>query len=169
MFDSLPSVVLPFLVATAAVTDLHSYRIPNWLTGLTALAFLPVAVWSGMGVSDIGLHYLAGIILLIICFFLFQLGGFGGGDAKLIAACGVWFGMADAPTFLYASVMCGGGLAFAMLFWTLMKYIVQLDLGDFVPSLRKTMPKLPYGIALAAGTIMAMPESEWLTSLQQLS
>jgi prepilin peptidase CpaA len=169
MLDSLPVVTLAFLVSAAAVADLHSYKIPNWLTALTALTFLPVAVWSGMDIQAIGLHYLTGAALLLFGFLLYSYRIFGGGDAKFVAACGVWFGAIDSLQFLYAAVMCGGVLAIAMLFWTVFKYAVQLDFGDFIPGLRKAMPKIPYGIALAAGAILAIQETTWLTSVQQVS
>jgi prepilin peptidase CpaA len=168
MFDSLPAVTLAFLVSAAAVSDMHSYRIPNWLTALIAALFLPMALWAGFDLSTIGVHYLTGIGLLLFGYMLFSFGIFGGGDAKLAAACGVWFGISGSPAFLSAAVLCGGVLATAMLMWTIGKYIVQLDLGDFIPGLRKVMPQLPYGIALAAGAILAMPETAWLTTLQQV-
>jgi prepilin peptidase CpaA len=169
MLNSLFAYALPVLVIMAAVLDVHSYRIPNWLNGLTALVFLPVALWAGMAWSDIGMHYLAGVLLLLTGYLFFTLGIFGGGDAKLIAACGVWFGTQDAGLFLHAAVMCGGVLAIVMLGWTLAKYIIQLDFGDFLPSIRKVMPQMPYGVALAAGAIIAFPESAWLTKLMQMS
>jgi prepilin peptidase CpaA len=169
MLDSLPTVALAFLVSAAAVTDMHSYRIPNWLNGLTALTFLPVALWSGMDLTTIGFHYLAGLGLLLFGYMLFSLGAFGGGDAKLVAACGVWFGASDSLTFITSAVLCGGVLAMTMLLWTIFKYSIQLDFGDFLPGLKKVMPKLPYGIALAAGAILAIPSSTWLTTLQQAS
>jgi prepilin peptidase CpaA len=168
MFDSLPAVALAFLVSAAAAIDMHSYRIPNWLTALTAVAFLPFALSSGLSLQDIGVHYATGFVLLLISLMLFSLGAFGGGDGKLIAACGVWFGAVDSSTFLIFTVWCGGVLAVAMLIWTLFKYVVQLDLGDIIPSLRKSMPKLPYGIALAAGTIMSIPNTPWLATFQQV-
>jgi prepilin peptidase CpaA len=168
MLDSLPAVALAFLVSAAAVIDMHSYRIPNWLTGLTALSFLPFAIWSGMGLQEIGLHYLTGLVLMLIGFIIFSLGGFGGGDGKLIAACGVWFGLVDSSTFLISSVYCGALLAIAMLVWTAFKFVVQLDLGDALPAIRNAMPKLPYGIALAAGTILSIPTTSWLAGIPQL-
>ncbi len=169
MFDFLPGLVFPFLVAAAAVSDFHNYKIPNWLTALMALAFLPVALSTGMLVPEIGMHYLAGFLLLLVGYMMFSLGIFGGGDAKMIAACAVWFGTQDTGSFLTSAVFCGGILAFAMLFWTLAKYIIQLDLGDFIPSIRKVMPQMPYGVALAAGAVLAIPDSDWLLKLVQMS
>jgi prepilin peptidase CpaA len=167
MYDTIPAVTLAFLVSAAAAIDMHSYRIPNWLTGLTAALFLPFALWSGMGLQEIGLHYLTGFVLLLLCFGLFSMGAFGGGDGKLIAACGVWFGLFDSSNFLMTTIYCGGALAVAMLVWTIFKYAMQLDFGDAIPSLRKMMPKMPYGIALACGTILSIPTSSWLTALGQ--
>jgi prepilin peptidase CpaA len=156
------SYLFPTLMIVAAASDAASYRIPNWLTALTAALFFPVALMSGLDLAQIGQHLAAGAILLVLGFIIFQFGFFGGGDAKMIAAAGLWFGLGDSLFFIQSSVLCGGVLAAAMIFWSLFKFVVQLDFAGAVPGVSKVMPKLPYGIALAAGAIIAMPSSQWM-------
>ncbi|MEZ6069711.1 MAG: A24 family peptidase [Pirellulales bacterium] len=78
-------------MTTAAVTDLHSRRIPNWLTvpmaacGLTFHALAPAGF--GLGSSLLGL--LVGFSLLLVPYVV---GGGGAGDVKLLAAAGAWLG-----------------------------------------------------------------------------
>jgi prepilin peptidase CpaA len=159
------ALIFPILMIAAAVTDVRAYRIPNWLSGLTAALFFPVAMIAGFSMYDLLMHASAGLLLLVICFVLFQFGIMGGGDAKLIAAAGLWFGLSDSGYFIQVTAMCGGALALAMMVWSIFKYAVQLDLGDLIPAIRKVSPKLPYGIALAAGAIIAYPQSSWMTGL----
>lgn len=79
------------MLVFAAVGDVRTRRIPNWLTlvivttGLTQsfTACATVSPWESLG----GL--LAGFGLTVA---LFVLGALGGGDVKLMAGCGAWFG-----------------------------------------------------------------------------
>lgn len=84
----LPLIALAF---TAAVIDLRSRRIPNWLTLLLAVAGLINAlVWRfPVDIAGSTLGLLAGFGLLLLPF---ALGAIGGGDVKLLAAIGAWVG-----------------------------------------------------------------------------
>ena len=79
------------LLAWAAVEDLRARRIPNWLTFSLVLAgitqsFTPYAlVTPGMSI----LGFLLGFSLPFV---LFVLNAVGGGDVKLLAGLGAWFG-----------------------------------------------------------------------------
>lgn len=98
------------VAAVACVTDLRDRRIPNWLTGGTALAALAshVVAAGGVGVSSA----LLGLVVGLVVFFpFFALGGMGGGDVKLMAALGAWVGWQGIVwTALYGAV-AGGVLA----------------------------------------------------------
>ena len=48
MTDFLVLTIFPTLVIAAAIGDLLTLRIPNWLNGATALSVLPMAVLAGM-------------------------------------------------------------------------------------------------------------------------
>ncbi len=93
----------------AGAGDALSLRIPNWLTALIAMAVLSRWRWpTGMPWFELGLHVLTGFALFFVGFALFALGLFGGGDAKLIAAAGLWFGWPDVVPFLVLTVFAGG-------------------------------------------------------------
>ena len=79
------------LVAIAAIYDLRTRRIPNWLT-MTALAsgiLLNTALWhwSGLGRAATGFG-----LALLIYLPLYALHAMGGGDVKLMAALGCLVG-----------------------------------------------------------------------------
>lgn len=157
-------VVLPLLMMVAAATDIASMRIPNWLTGLIAILFFPMALLTGMPVADIGSHLLAGVILFFAGYLFFTWRLFGGGDAKLMAAAGLWFGTGDVMRFLVMTAVAGGVLALVYLVWTVVMVArnnpAEATLS-FRQKLRAVSPKLPYGCALAAGAILAFPITWW--------
>ena len=72
------------LLCTASVTDLTKRIIPNWLclgiAGVSIIGFTPVKL---LGIL------IAQPFLLAAVFF----GGMGGGDIKLMAACGLVLGL----------------------------------------------------------------------------
>jgi prepilin peptidase CpaA len=101
------------LAIVAAVWDLKSRRIPNFLTFGSALVAivvhgyygaLPAAGWSLIG------------WLIGVAFFLpfFALGGMGAGDVKLLAAIGAWLGPGATVWVALFSLICGGVLGLAV-------------------------------------------------------
>jgi prepilin peptidase CpaA len=92
MIAFLAQTLLPFLVVVAGAHDFLTYRIPNWLNAIIALAFLPMAIMTGMPAEVMLWHGLAAVVILVVGFGLFSGGYIGGGDAKLLAAAGLWFG-----------------------------------------------------------------------------
>jgi prepilin peptidase CpaA len=166
MLHTLSIFILPALMILAAVSDCASFRIPNWLTGLTALAFFPMAWATGMPLAELGWHVLAGFVLFFAGYALFALGLFGGGDAKLMAAAGLWFGTAGSLNFLAMTAIAGGILAFVVAVWSAIFLHWDINGSERTLPLRQRLkqwaPKLPYGIALAVGAILAFPDTWWM-------
>ena len=99
------------IIGTAAcATDLHSRRIPNWLTfGASAAG---IAFHYGIA-GQLGVQYAMGgwVIGLLLFMPLFLLGGMGAGDVKLLAALGAWLGPANVCWLAMYSSIAGGLLA----------------------------------------------------------
>src|SRR6218665_2117715 len=89
--------VMPVLVVVAGLHDLTTMKIPNWLTGLIALAFVPAALIVGLSPLQIGMQLGVGLIALAVGMGLFALRWVGGGAPKLIAAPCLWLGLAATP------------------------------------------------------------------------
>ena len=116
MLEALIFVVFPFCMVFAAISDTLSMTIANRVPLLLLAVFLVVAPLTGMAWADIGMHLAAGALLLCVTFALFALGGMGGGDAKLIAATGVWMGFGiPLMQYLLVSAAFGGLLTLAIL------------------------------------------------------
>lgn len=158
--------LLPLLMIVAALSDLTSLRIPNWLTLLIAVLFFPMAWLTGMPLVEFGWHVAAGAILFVAGIALFALRLFGGGDSKLMAAAGLWFGTSQTLPFLVATVIAGGVLAIAVALWSMIMVSAEIHgleadkgIGRIA---HKIKPKLPYGFAFAIGAIVAYPQTWWM-------
>ena len=79
------------LLAWAALVDLRSRRIPNWLTFTLILSGIIVNFSFGGPITagQALLGFLVGFGLPLV---LFVLGAIGGGDVKLLAGVGAWMG-----------------------------------------------------------------------------
>lgn len=167
MLQTLSISLLPVLVIAAAMIDVNSYKIPNWLTALTAILFFPMALWAGMPMVEIAWHTVAGAFLFFVGFALFSFRIFGGGDAKLMAAAGLWFGPSHILEFLFFTALAGGLLAVAFLFWSkfnrIWDYYSSKRTAQITKLIKHINPKLPYGLALCVGAILAFPNTSWMT------
>jgi prepilin peptidase CpaA len=162
MIHFLSITIFPVLMIIAGAGDALSLRIPNWLTGLIALLFLPMAYLTGMPLDVFGIHLLTGFGMFFVGFGLFALGLFGGGDAKLIAAAGLWFGWPDIVPFLALTAIAGGILALVIGTWSAISMSTEIHFESWAKRIAGLKPNVPYGYALAIGAILAFPESWWM-------
>ncbi len=112
-FDYATSVQWGVVLGTslgAAVTDLRSGRIPNWLTlPVAAGGMFCAAVWGGpAGLGDAGAAW---ALLMLPYFLLFVLGRGGAGDAKMMGAIGAWLGLRAGLMALCCVCIVGGIVA----------------------------------------------------------
>jgi len=154
--------LFPLLMIVAGAGDALSMRIPNWLTILIAIAFFPMALITEMPFATLAIHSAIGAGLFVLGFMLFSFGVFGGGDAKLLAAAGLWFGGAAVAAFLVMTVLAGGLLALAVAVWSLASMDSKMKDGSLFKRLGAIKPNVPYGYAFAIGAILAFPQSWWM-------
>lgn len=129
----------------AAILDIRYRRVPNWLV----LATLALAIARWCIPFDFGAMAIAfglGFATLLVGFGLFSMKWIGGGDAKLIAAVVVWFGLEQFGAFLL--LMCVAGAVLAM---------VQIVARRFSDSGATKSGSLPYAVAIALGGVMLVP------------
>ena len=171
--DTAIIILLGSALGAATITDMRGQRIPNGITfGLTAAAL----AWHGWtGHLDGLLFSLGGLSVGFGCMILpYALGVMGAGDVKLMAGVGAALGPAGALwAFLFTSV-AGGAYALVVLasrraqarrvlgncrrFVTMAAMTAMTrTISDVVPpQVASGLPRLCYGVAIAAGTLAYM-------------
>jgi prepilin peptidase CpaA len=156
MLVAIALVICAGLLAYAAISDVASLTIPNWISLALVGAFAVFALVIGMPLAEIGAHFGFGVAVLCVGFALFQFNIFGGGDAKLFAAASVWAGFVTFLPLLYWTAMAGGLLALALL--AARQFAKQTETNPpFVNRLLTGQTGIPYGVAIFAGGLMTLP------------
>lgn len=151
--------LLPLCLAFAALTDLFTMTIPNRVPAILCCSFLVIAPFSGMTLFSVGLAVLASLAVFSCCFALFAVNVMGGGDAKLLTASALWFGLNSSLTlFLIAVALVGGILTLAIVVLRSRSQEIMAT-GLPIPDSLLVAKKIPYGIAIAVAGFMTYPEA----------
>jgi prepilin peptidase CpaA len=134
------SLYLIFLLA-ASISDVRSYRLPNWLMGAGFVVGVSLSSFFG-GVGGLQLSLLGALAGLLPFFILFALRLWGAGDAKFMGAIGSFIGPEGILFALFYGAIAGGVLSGVL--WVTAK-----------PSEDRKKKKVPYGVALATGGVIA--------------
>jgi prepilin peptidase CpaA len=162
-------VIIITTALAGCIWDLRTRRIPNYLTFGAAAFGLGYALitggWPAAGLSAAG--WAVGLILFIPFFWL---RGLGGGDVKLLAALGAWFGPAGMLVLAFYTALAGGLMALVVVLvngyfstafkniWLLLCHWRVTGLSA-VPDISLDNPhsqRLPYGVAIAAGAVTTL-------------
>ncbi|HEX4889776.1 MAG TPA: prepilin peptidase [Alphaproteobacteria bacterium] len=146
------------IMAAAAIYDLVSYTIPNFLSILLIVIFAALAVWQGLSWQILAAHGGTGLSMLAVGYAMFAAGLMGGGDAKLFAATSLWMGWQGMFNYLIMFSLCGGLLALALLLFRRLPLPEGLGRHGWIMALHNPAQGVPYGIALAAGASLALPD-----------
>jgi prepilin peptidase CpaA len=149
------------IMAFAAAMDLLTMTIPNRISLAAAGAFFVAAPLMGMPPGEIMMHIAAGALVLVVGIVLFAIGGFGGGDAKLLAAGALWVGLDQLVVFLTLTAVLGGVLALAILYYRKLP-LLGIYAPDWAMDLHKPGTGIPYGIAIAASGLLVLPVTPWV-------
>jgi prepilin peptidase CpaA len=163
VFDALILIVFPAAMAYAAASDLFTMTISNRVSLLLVAGFVIVAPASGLSLSDIGLHFAAGFLVLACTFIMFARGWIGGGDAKLAAAIALWFGFTHMTEFLLLAAMFGGWLTLGLLEMRNNPLPSFLERQPWAIKLHRVDTGIPYGIALAGAALLVYPSTIFMT------
>lgn len=169
MLPVLPSHPIPLcvtvLVIVAASTDITSRRIPNRLVAF-GLALALFAQCLLFGLSAGAINWLAGAATGFgMLLPLYLLRGMAAGDVKLMLMIGAWVGPALTAWIVLATFVAGGAGALAIVLWRgrvrqllanvrcLLARAVIGQRGGPASAQIESVGSLPYGVAIAAGTL----------------
>ncbi|NBQ67689.1 MAG: hypothetical protein EBU46_02185 [Nitrosomonadaceae bacterium] len=162
--------ILAVLLMIACWQDFHDYRIKNNLivTGAVLGIALNTFLFAETGFLDslIGLGF---GLLLLLPFYLLRI--MGAGDVKLLAMIGAFVGQNDILWVFLYTLVAGGLLALVFSLWqgrlrrmfdnviltclpvlSVSKSECFKDISSFSPEVSQSAGKLPYAIAITAGT-----------------
>lgn len=147
-----------FLTAVifAALYDVLTYRIPNWVPAVVVGSFAAAAVSADLSGKDAMIHVGAGLTMLVGGIVLFSARLIGGGDAKLMAAVALWMGFGPLLMFLLIVALLGGGLAVAVMAARRIRFPASWVAAPWLERLLSPKQGLPYGVAITAGTLLTV-------------
>jgi prepilin peptidase CpaA len=162
------------LAIAAAIIDVQQHRVPNWLTypgiGLGVVLRGSLLGWKGLAGAVEGCLLAGGIMFLF-----YAVRAMGAGDVKLMAAIGSLVGPRQAGVVLLATAIFGGVLAIVYAVYRRRMGATLRNLGSVLrfhasaglqahPELNLDNPatlRMPYGLAIAAGTLYAFLAMWW--------
>ncbi len=105
-------VVLCAILGIVCIYDYTRGKIPNFLT-------VGVAFWGMLesyqrsSLSGVGQYLLVMVVVLLVLYPFFRIGGLGGGDVKLLSVCAGYFPVSKIILFLFLSMLIS--VAFSMI------------------------------------------------------
>lgn len=146
-FTQILALILAGLLVWAAIVDLRTRTIPDWLNIVVAV-MAPLFWWaSGIPFYPDAVERICGAFLIFMVFFgMFSLGGMGGGDVKMGGAIALWFTPLATLKFFVITSLAGGFVSIAA--WYFHHKIRRLE--------GKT--EVPYGVAIAFGGLWLLAQ-----------
>lgn len=173
LIEIFPVTFLSVILIIAAINDLRSRKIPNWLT-------FP-AIGAGIGYHTYMKGYQGfffstkGVLLGIALLILFYIGGgTGAGDVKLLGAVGGFLGPLGVFKAFIFTALIGGVYSFIILafhgglellglknkikrYGTMLKTLIFTQRFIYIPPENKgKKPVLCYGVVIALGTLVSL-------------
>ena len=165
ILDTARLLLFPALMAFAAASDLFTMTISNRVSLALIAGFAALAVFGGMGLHDILMHFGAGAVVLVVAFACFAMGWVGGGDAKVAASAALWFGFDHLLNYLRYASLLGGALTVLLIQFRQWPLPAPLAGQAWLDRLHDNKSGVPYGIALALGALIVYPETEWIKAV----
>lgn len=173
-WDTFVVLTIGLMMIVGAVIDGWMLKVPNRLTFFMILSGW--LVWGSQGWSELGFSiagtFAAGALLIIP----YAIGGMGAGDVKMYAGFGAWmvpipwFGIEHLLGAFAVSVLIGGAIALAMIWWQTSSrtnlanaksiftdWVSAGSIGEVFKRAKERKPSLmllPYGIPLTIGSLL---------------
>ncbi|MCL6705976.1 prepilin peptidase [Pseudomonas sp. R2.Fl] len=162
MIASVIFIVFPLCLVLAALTDFLEMTVPNRIPAILAGAFFVIAPFVGLDWTGFGLHLVAAFAVFSACFALFAFGVMGGGDAKLLTAAALWFGLNTSLLAFVLYVAYLGGVLTVLILLVRSRANSVLAMGLPIPNSIVMAKKIPYAIAIGAAGLLSFPQSPLL-------
>ncbi len=154
----------------AAVSDVRRMLIPNSYSLYIILSFIACYAILFLGsvhenvFEPILSHIISAGLAFVLTFILFALKVLGAGDSKLATACALWMGAVHLITFLFFMTLCGAALSLFALYVKKKKPFQNPKEGSWISQVQAGKEKVPYGVAIAFGTLVAFAYAEYFSA-----
>ena len=142
-------VIAAAIFIAAAVSDIRSYRIPNYLCALL-LALFPIFALTSPTPIDWQNHLIVFGVVVVCGFALYAAKWIGAGDIKLLSVASLWAGPQLIAILLVVTAFVGGVESLILAAWMFCKQ----EKSDQKKSWGKT--PIPYGVAIATGGVVIL-------------
>ncbi|NEX94688.1 prepilin peptidase [Caulobacter sp. 17J65-9] len=156
--------VFPVVAIAAALRDVTTMTIPNWMSVVLIGGFFPTALAAGLAPVEMLSHLAIGLGVLLAAMTMFALRWIGGGDAKLLASASLWLGFSALPEFLIWTALAGGAFALILIQARFVAHAYAVQGQGWMGRLLQPKGDIPYGVAIAIGALAAYPVSDLVTS-----
>lgn len=138
--------ILGVALVGAAVGDLRTRTIPNWLNAGIALLAIPFWWFTGLELwPDVALQIGIAALVFLLFAIAFHVGAMGGGDVKMAAAIALWLPLVLVVKLIVIMSLAGGVLTLIML--------IRHRLAK-----AEHVLEIPYGVAIAFGACWVLGE-----------
>lgn len=162
--------IFAFLVIYGALSDLSSFRIPNWVSYALVLLFAvhTFLVWLGTPyLPSLGFrlppyvyNILIALIVFTFCTVFWKFGLIGGGDVKYLTATSLWMGPILAAPFIILLTVIALLFTLALKLMRNWGFLIHgTNLPAFVKRLFSKMEvnQFPYGFPIGVAALILLP------------
>jgi prepilin peptidase CpaA len=143
------------LASLAAVIDVRSRRIPNWLT-LVALVSGVVVHVLRMGIAGVPVALAGAALGLCVLLPFYVIHAIGAGDVKLLAGLGALVGPQALVSVVIYAALVGGAISFVLLARRGRLQASRAEIMTRPTKLTRSGATAPYGVAIASGVYLSL-------------
>ena len=153
----------------AGLSDIRSMTIPNSysLYIMAAFLFAYAALYMGGHSHVFGTfssHIISAVLAFVVTLGLFAMRIIGAGDSKFATACALWFSVKYLLAFLFFMTLSGGVLGIVALYIKRKKPFKEPMEGSWVAQVQGGADKVPYGVAISFGMLVAFMQAGYFSS-----
>lgn len=147
------------LMIYAALSDLRSYTLPNFISIILVVGALAIFAVIQPPLELFAWHLGVAAVVFVIGFIMFMTGIFGGGDVKVISALALWFGPGNFISFFTYMAIFGGVLAVILLIFRRIPLSEKYKENKTINGLHDKNEGIPYGVAIAIAALIEFPKT----------
>ena len=141
--------------SVAALLDVRSRRVPNWLSGAVLLSGVLVHVWQS-GPTGFVVALTGSVLGLALLLPFYAAGGIGAGDVKLLSGLGALLGAQLLVSVAVYGAIAGGAMSLVILMRRQRLLLLFREVWALRGAPTQSGATAPYAVAIAAGVYLSL-------------